>query len=146
HPPGAYFDLLDFDSHTPDLRMIEHEGRDALGQCLEQWNMTPSCNQADAIDNNVIRENVAHILRRLGGAGDLGTHVETQALRMRPFTFICSDPHGDLKVLHQDPIDRTFVVGFAGITARRQYPIVAPLLFRALSFAWVLRYQSADQF
>jgi hypothetical protein len=82
HPPGAYFDLLDLDGYTLDLRMVEQESGDALGECFEQWNVTLNPNQADAIGNNVIRENVAHILRRLGGAGDLGIHVETHALRM----------------------------------------------------------------
>src|SRR6476646_3666755 len=82
HPPGAYFDLLDLDGYALDLRMVEQESGDALGQCLKQWNVTLSRNQTDAIGNDVVRENVAHILRRLGGAGDLGNHGESHALRM----------------------------------------------------------------
>jgi len=39
-PAGSHLDLLNFDGDSLDLGMVEHKSSNALGQCLEQRNVT----------------------------------------------------------------------------------------------------------
>ena len=74
--------LIVDEAQNLNLRVLEDQRGDALGQRFEQRNVTFSRDQPDAVGNNVIRKDVTHVLRWPSGASDFNIHVEAHALRI----------------------------------------------------------------
>ena len=98
--------------------MSQERRRDLFGQCLDQGDMAAAQDQLDRIDDEIIGEDIAHILGLRAGAADIDIDVEADALRMAAFKIIGSDGDGHHEVMDEDAVRFTALFAWRRIAAR----------------------------
>ena len=76
--PRAQFQLFRPHHHAGDTRILEDERSNALGQCFRQLDVTTGNDGANAVHDQVVGHDVAHVLGIAGYPQDIGGDVETQ--------------------------------------------------------------------
>ena len=101
-PAGAELQLLDPDRHAHDARVLKHMRRHLLGKRLAELDMAARDDGADAVHDDVVGEDVAHVLRVLGDAQHISGNVEAHLLRMAVLETVGADLHGQHEIPDED--------------------------------------------
>ncbi len=135
-------ELLHADANASHASMPQHDRSDVLGQGLDKIDMAATDDKPNRVEDDVVGEDRAHIVRLRAGASHQGLDVEDYPLLQAALEIIGANLRGNDKVAHEHPVDLSFGVAPADDPASEQSPIDLCRRVRARPFT---RDQIADE-
>src|SRR5271166_5019935 len=102
--------------------MAQHRIRDLPGQGFNQSDVAATGYNPDRVDDEVIREDIAHIVGAHARVGDVDVDVEADILRLGPLEFIRADRARHDEIVNEDAVGLDVLVK-RNIAASEKTPV-----------------------
>ena len=122
--------------------MLQHDLGDVLGECLDKFDVAAADDELNRVEDNVVGEDRAHVIRVRAGPSHQSFDLEEYALLRVALEIISADLGRNDEITHEHPIDVAFDVATADDPASEQPPID---LRRSIRLAPFTRNQIADE-
>ena len=135
-------ELLNIDANASHARVFQQYRCDPLSESLNEIYMAAADDQTNRVENDVIREDRAHIVRVRASPSHQRFDLEHHALLTLALEIISADLRGNDKIAHEHPVYLTVGVPSADNTSRKQPPIN---FWRGVRFGPFTRDQITDE-